>query len=72
MARPVDRVRAKDSLEFRAVPEGTSPLTTHRSGELVFYPNDAVAPWSDHLFFYRNNRGSILVLVRRLPDQPES
>ena len=45
--------------------EKTPLYISKHSGELVFYPNDAVGGATDPAFFYKNNAGQIWVVVRR-------
>lgn len=44
--------------------ESHPQYVSQHSGELVFYPNDALGGPNDPEFFYRNNAGQVWVIVR--------
>lgn len=43
-------------------------LVAAAAGELVFFANDAIAPWSDGRAFYGNNHGQIWLQLQRCRD----
>lgn len=41
--------------------------TVRYAGSLAFYPNDAVGPATDPMYYYRNNSGQIWLTITRSP-----
>ena len=53
---PVARIGSKGA-EYHPLSSETGEFTAGRSGQLFLFVNDAIGPWPDWRYFYRNNRG---------------